>query len=292
MASIGKECSLRTQWCVDSGAGNTMGHCREDFEDFRPLEGTVTGIGEFELPIRGCGTVRLKCQTRAGTVVEMCLRDVYYVPDLGVNLLSVTHLLRTGAELTVSLDGWYIKKQNHTFIAKRFGNLFVLQTVSTPLPALIAYSVDPKWKQWHERMAHLGQKSLERMPEMVDGMDEAQNFCLCEACLQGRMRELPHKGTLPKGEYVGDVIHADMCGPFHITGFRGERYWITLLDGFSRLSGSVAVKTKKDAWLFVRKFALMLENQDPLRRRCRRIHTDRGGEFQDSDFAQWAAGHC
>ncbi len=124
---------------------------------------------------------------------------------------------------------------------------------------------------------------------MADGMNEASTYCLCEGCLKGRMREIPQQGALRKGEYVGDVVHVDICGPFHITGYRGERYWITIVDGFSRLSLSKALNVRAGAWAVIKNAIHHLENHETQRRRCRYIHPGGAKEFKDGDFIRWAA---
>jgi len=219
-----ESCAIIRQWLLDSGCGNHAGHRKEDFEDLQPCSGHINGIGGSVVPIKGKGKVRLLCRTENGSVAQMVLNNVYWAPELGISLISVTQLLRKGADMKIGLDRWTIEKDNKKFVAKRYGNLFVLDTASTPVQALVSYSISPKWRLWHERMAHLSEHNLIRLKDMVEGMNEAQEYCACEACVRGRMRHMPHKGKLPKGEYAGDVVHADVCGPFHIPGYKGERY--------------------------------------------------------------------
>ena len=33
-----------------------------------------------------------------------------------------------------------------------------------------------------------------------------------------------YAGTLPKGEYLGDIIHLDFCGKFYVIGKDGKIY--------------------------------------------------------------------
>lgn len=229
-----------------------------------------------------------KCTNRNASVT-ITFTNVLFAPGLGLNLLSITQLLDLGGEMAVSQDSWTIRKGTIEISARRFGGLFVLQTDTLPTQALVSYSVDPKLRLWHDRMGHLSGDNLNRLKDMVDGMNTAQEYCLCEPCLQGRMREKPHNGQLRHAEYVGDVVHVDICGPFHITSYNKEKYWITLVDGYSRFSGSKAIRNRQGVLEFIQYFIQFLENREPQRRRCRTIHLDGAKEFNSQELKQWSA---
>lgn len=282
-------CHLQTIWIFDSGCSQHMTHLREEFSDYRShARGEVSGVGNAKVKIQGVGTVVKDCVYQ-GKSIRVTLSNVLHVPDLKVNLISISQLLNLGASMCLEPKSWRVTRDNKTIEATPYGNLFVLQTEGLAVQALVAYSISPKMRVWHERMGHLSENNLVRMKEMVDGMDEVQHFCTCEFCVRGRMKEVPHHGKLRQGEYTGDVIHVDICGPFHITGYRGERYWITLIDGHSRLSGSLAIKQRTDCWTFIKSFVLHLESHEPQRRRCRVIHPDGAWEFDAKPFHLWAA---
>lgn len=73
-------------------------------------------------------------------------------------------------------------------------------------------------------MGHLSLKNLARLEDIVDGIEEAKEYCTYVPYVRGRIRERPHWGELQTGTYSGDVVHADICGPFRVTGYRGELY--------------------------------------------------------------------
>lgn len=293
------ECSLSHIWVLDSGCGQHATSNRQEFLTFEPIpqsEGvTINGIGDIRIPVLGKGTVRKRCETNTGPK-WVSFTDTLYAPKLGVNLISVSQLLDKGARIDLRQDTGeiFIPGDNPTTVyAERFGNLFALKSSHTAQPALAAYalaaySVDPKWKLWHERMGHLSEQSLMKLEHITKGMEEAKTYCTCEACVLGRMREGPHKGALPKGKHAGDVIFADVCGPFHIKGHDGERYWLTMVDGHSRLSSIHPMKNREHVWEHVDWFVKFLEKREPQGKKCRVIHMDKGGEFISNGAKTWA----
>lgn len=285
-----EHCSLQSVWIFDSGCENHVTHRKEEFDlgTLRPYDGVLRGIGDAKVKVEGIGSVTRQC-IGVDSSVTATLTDVLYAPGLGVNLISITQLLDRNASMTITADTWTIQRGEAKLTGRRFGNLFILQTNTLPTQALVSYAVTPEMRLWHNRMGHLGEQNTIRLKEMVTGMNTAQEYCTCEACVRGRMRELPHRGELRQAEYVGDVIHVDICGPFHITSHKKDRYWITLVDGYSRFSGSKAIQVRENAWEFVCEFILFLEGREPQRRRCRIIHLDGAKEFHSKEFKLWAA---
>ncbi|CAI7817731.1 unnamed protein product [Closterium sp. NIES-54] len=78
----------------------------------------------------------------------------------------------------------------------------------------------------------------------------------------------------------------DLVGPLPVQGHKGERYFLTIVDDWSRLMWAYALKQKdhaastiKEDWLpFVEKQAECV---------VKRIRTDRGGEFLGAEMTAW-----
>ncbi|CAI7868102.1 unnamed protein product, partial [Closterium sp. NIES-54] len=83
-----------------------------------------------------------------------------------------------------------------------------------------------------------------------------------------------------------ELVHMDLVGPLPMQGHKGERYFLTIVDAWSRLMWAYplkqkdhAVSTIKEDWLpFVKKQAECV---------VKRIRTDRGGEFLGAEMKAW-----
>ncbi|CAI7889157.1 unnamed protein product, partial [Closterium sp. NIES-54] len=83
-----------------------------------------------------------------------------------------------------------------------------------------------------------------------------------------------------------ELVHMDLVGPLPVQGHKGERYFLTILDDWSRLMWAYPLKQKdhaastiKEDWLpFVEKQAECV---------VKRIRTDRGGEFLGAEMTAW-----
>lgn len=79
-------CSVN-EWMIDSGAACHVSLYKQHFFNLKPLTTPryISGIHSARLEIKGTGTVRLKIAS--GQTLEM--KHVCYVPDAGLNLISV-----------------------------------------------------------------------------------------------------------------------------------------------------------------------------------------------------------
>ncbi|CAI7875095.1 unnamed protein product [Closterium sp. NIES-54] len=83
-----------------------------------------------------------------------------------------------------------------------------------------------------------------------------------------------------------ELVHMDLVGPLPVQGLKGERYFLTIVDDWSRLMWAYPLKQKdhaasmiQDDWLpFVETQAECV---------LKRIRTDRGGEFLGAEMTAW-----
>ena len=81
---------------------------------------------------RGVVKIEIECQ-RSQKVKNCVLQDVFYVPSLSYNLVSVSKATKSGKTVTFDEDGCHILDECQKLIAnaKRVGNLYYLGAVHT-----------------------------------------------------------------------------------------------------------------------------------------------------------------
>lgn len=88
-------------WYLDNGASNNMTGQRSKFRD---LDEKITGqvrVGDGSLvPIKGKGFIAFKCNTGE----ERLLKEVYYIPSLCNNIISLGQLSEEGDKITLNGD--------------------------------------------------------------------------------------------------------------------------------------------------------------------------------------------
>jgi hypothetical protein len=93
-------------------------------------------------------------------------------------------------------------------------------------------------------MGHLGIQNLRKLQKMSLGLDLShikQVDCVCEACLKGRMHDIPHRNSLAVNAKPYEVIFSDVEGPIS-TGYDGSRYFVTFTDACTKESELYCLK--------------------------------------------------
>lgn len=62
----------------------------------------------------------------------------------------------------------------------------------------------------------------------------------CDICPLAKQTKLPFPSIGIASEQIFDLIHIDIWGPFHTPTYNGYKYFVTILDDYS-----------KGAWVFI-----------------------------------------
>ena len=76
---------------------------------------------------------------------------------------------------------------------------------------------------------------------------------------------------------VDDLVHMDIWGPFSKASIHGEKYFLTIVDDFSRYTWVVLLKSKSEVKMHVQNFIALIENQFDSKIKC--IHSYNGPKF-------------
>lgn len=78
------------------------------------------------------------------------------------------------------------------------------------------------------------------------------------------------------------LIHTDICGPMHEESLNGSKYFLLLVDDYSRMQWVYFLKQKNEALERIREFKVEVENQKGFT--IQAFRTDQGGEFNSILF--------
>lgn len=77
-------------------------------------------------------------------------------------------------------------------------------------------------------------------------------------------------------------VHIDLIDPTKKRGLYGERYFMILVDDFTRMMWVEFLKEKYDAFEKFKVFKNRAENESSLKIKC--LRSNRGGEFKSNEF--------
>ncbi|CAI7917119.1 unnamed protein product [Closterium sp. NIES-54] len=105
----------------------------------------------------------------------------------------------------------------------------------------------------------------------------------CVPCVEGRQRAAPHSSQFPPTEELLQTLHMDVWGPARVRGQGHERYFLLVVDDYSRYTTVFPLRSKGDVtdvlidW--IRAARLQLRRSFGSDFPVLRLHSDRGGEF-------------
>ena len=107
----------------------------------------------------------------------------------------------------------------------------------------------------------------------------------------------------PKEKYAKnhrplELIHSDVCGPFHVDSVGGSRYFVTFVDDYSRYVTVYTLTAKSEAFDKFVDFVIMSENkfgveiqnfelEGELGVKLKKFRSDGGGEYVSSRFIEF-----
>ncbi|GJY66091.1 retrovirus-related pol polyprotein from transposon TNT 1-94 [Tanacetum coccineum] len=271
-------------WHIDSAASNHMTGEEDLFMEMEQSKGNVTFRDESKAPVKG----KVKILIRAKDGSHQYISDVYNVPNLKSNILSVGQLLEKNYDIHFKDRSATIRNQEGKLIAKvpmTKNRMFILNIQHDEAKCLKICLEDHSWF-WHMRYEHLnfGDLNLLSSKGMVKGLDQIDHpNQVCEGCLLGKhARSSFPKEATPKAKEPQQLIHTDLCGPITPPSHGKNLYFMLFIDDYSRKTWVYFLKEKSQAFEAFKKFKAMVEKEKGLK--IKSMRSDRGGEFLSKEF--------
>ncbi|CAI7931816.1 unnamed protein product, partial [Closterium sp. NIES-54] len=247
-----------------------------------------------------------------------------YLPSFSTNLVSGADLQDQGVDqftpagqrvthCSCARTGRHLA----TFTRRPGSSLYTLSTASPPVPAsgqvatssqVIAAAsgsspesapcscrlLSHQTLLWHHRLGHPSLPRLRGMASrvLVSGLPRSLPPLppgpapTCVPCVEGRQRAAPHSSEFPPTEAPLQTLHMDVWGPTRVHGQGHERYFLLVVDDYSRYTTVFPLRSKGEVtevlidW--IRAARLQLREGFGSDFPVLRLHSDRGGEFSSA----------
>ncbi|CAI5482448.1 unnamed protein product [Closterium sp. Yama58-4] len=159
---------------------------------------------------------------------------------------------------------------------------------------------------WHHRLGHPSLPRLRGMASrvLVSGLPRSLPPLppgpapTCVPCVEGRQRAASHSSEFPPTEAPLQTLHMDVWGPARVRGQGHERYFLLVVDDYSRYTTVFPLRRKDEVtevlidW--IRAARLQLRKSFGSDFPVLRLHSDRGGEFSSGPLRAFcrARGIC
>nr|KYP36109.1 Retrovirus-related Pol polyprotein from transposon TNT 1-94 [Cajanus cajan] len=276
--------SHTTPWIIDSGATDHITTSIDLFfkySEIKPLNINLPNGSIVQAHFSG--SIQLS--------PDFVIHDVLFVPNFSFNLLSLPKLLLT-APCRVIFSNQFsnilcqIQDMN---TLKMIGSanlkegLFHLDIGKERRSSTNNATATPinNSNLWHFRLGHLSSNRLNVLNQQFPFISKHSNE-VCDVCHFAKQKKLSYSPSSSRVSKIFDLIHMDIWGPFSKASIHGHKYFLTILDDFSRYTWVVLLKSKSEVKTHVHNFINLVENQYETKVKC--IRSDNGPEFFLRDF--------
>ncbi|KAK9748217.1 hypothetical protein RND81_02G043900 [Saponaria officinalis] len=215
------------KWLIDTGCSHHVTGNLALLSDVTHIPRRIVGLPngtKFYADVVGRVTV----------TPTITLNPVLYVPQLTCNLISASQLSdHLNCEFVTNSTVCTIQDRatrEEIGTGKRLDGLYYLQANMDTV--LTVPSVSTSFQMWHHRLGHPSEEIIKLLPFLNN---KAQSLSQpCEVC--HRAKQIRSTFPLSSNNRLNafELIHCDLWGPYDIPSKSEARYFLTLVDDFSR----------------------------------------------------------
>lgn len=224
-----------------------------------------------------CGTNKM-----TGSVCNF--NNVYYIPEVPYNVLSVP---------AITHEGYLVTFQERTVRICRVDELIAFGILEDNLYRLdfiiknnaISCESNLSLAIWHLRLAHISKSGLNKLIKsgfIKTNESTLKSHVFCNACYNGKLNEFPLKNSNTLATRPLELIHSDVFGPVIPASKNGMKYLISFVDDYTRFTITFFMKNKSQAFLKFRDYAII--SRSFLNLKISKLKCDSESEYNSKRF--------
>ncbi|KAJ0454407.1 putative RNA-directed DNA polymerase [Helianthus annuus] len=246
---FGSVCS----WVVDSGASQHM--VNDDKDMFN-----VVDVSEFDIKVGHPNGTNVKV-LKIGNI-KLMARDngvevVFNEDSCVLQDFKSKKILVTGSQ------------DSGLYLVGKHGN-----SVSVCFNSFLKASL------WHSRLGHPSDQVLAVLKDNFDV--KSVEHGPCDVCHRAKQVRVPFPISDHKTKSVGELIHLDLWGPYKVTSYEGFKYFLTVVDDFSRTVWCYLLTNKTEVFDNLCSFYELVLTQ--FEKKIKVIRSDNGTEFVNNQM--------
>ena len=234
---------------MDSGATSHMRFSLDGMKNLKPWKVPVKVGNAQDMYSEQIGSYHGKVIQKNGSTFDIVLDDVLYIPDLYINLFSLTKVLHNK-----QVD---LRKEKNTIALTYFKHKILFDRVVTVgKGSLLGVDIVPNainfntalmsYTEYHDRLGHPHEWTVRQTAKHykipLSGVASP-----CENCAKGKMKKANiAKETITNlAQAPGDRISFDISS-VQATSQGGNKFWLLIMDEYTKYCWSYFMKHKSD----------------------------------------------
>ena len=235
---------LNSKWIIDSGATDHICSNLELFDNYNVFDKSpnkITVADGKKLKIENIGTITFEN--------GIILKNVLHVPKLQFNLIS-THKLCKDMDCNIVFTHDKCMIQDHSqrstlVLGNLESGLYAVKIDDGKTRSSVNIAATEELKLMHLRMGHIPFNRLQLVNDNLanrNGLD-----CICQICPRAKQTRNSFPKTGSRSKNCFDLLHIDVWGPYKIRTHNDCKYFLTIVDDFSRHTWTFMMKNKNDS---------------------------------------------
>jgi len=109
--------------------------------------------------------------------------------------------------------------------------------------------------------APLGHTSVFTMQHIAACKPFLSNNFLCDTCMLAKFHRLPFNKSAITTKAPFQLVHMDLWGPYRVTSVTGAKYFLTIVDDFTRCTWMHMLQDKTQVFSAIKQFYHMIDTQ-------------------------------
>lgn len=279
--------SKKLSFYIDSGCTDHLVNKKEYFSELLILKEPIKiAVAKNNNYMEATGVGLIKVISDINGKEKMCtIKNVFYVPNLRRNLLSVKRLEMSNIDVVFSKGTVSLYHNNYLIGLGHRNNLYEINFDIIKNESFQVQVENEILNLWHKRYGHICKGYFDKLVKnnMVDGIGEINlnKIEFCESCIKGKMSRL-NFGTRRRANRVLEIIHTDVTGPLTPIAYNGARYFVTFIDDYTNFVCVYVIENKSQVFEYFREYCNMVQSKFNVKISV--LRSDNGGEYISREF--------
>ena len=285
--------SPHSKWILDSGATDHITPNLQLFSSYSPLshDSFILMPNGKHAKIHHIGTIQL--------TPSLSLLNALHVPDFQYNLLSASKLAKQlSAQVIFSPDHCFLQvpsMKQPLAIGKEVGGLYLVDHTSctsslastsfSSLPDKSFFCSMSTLELWHCRLGHMSFTNMKHL-DVVSSCTTLPKS-ICQVCHYAKQQRTPFPDSTSCASHIFELIHVDLWGPYPHSTYNGCKYFLTIVDDYSRATWTHLLAAKSNAFPILKSFIFFIQTQ--FQTTVKTVRSDNGMEFSDNSATAFYA---
>ncbi|XP_010420948.1 PREDICTED: uncharacterized protein LOC104706448 [Camelina sativa] len=209
----------------------------------------------------------------------LVLQSVYYVDELHAYLISMGQIMDENRCVVQMSDTFLVVQDRSSRMVigagKRVGSAFHFRRME--LAAAVTTQDTENLELWHKRMGHPSAKVLGVLPCISNSVSVINLNKDCDVCFCAKKTRESFPLSMNKTSTIFELIHIVLWGPYRVPSHSGARYFLTIVDDYSKGVWLYLLPNKAETREHLKKLFALTERQ--FNKQVKTVKSDNGTEF-------------